>query len=125
MNSGIEELRQRVEKLLGEKPVAPMDVSQLNRVEEETRQLQERRERVAGGELLGAAFRLVGELVARQDRSVPDPVIVNRLRDGLNEHVERDETGRPQLRLTLPDDQSLGQFATLLAQLLIPTSSKT
>jgi hypothetical protein len=33
--------------------------------------------------------------------------------------VDRDEQGRPQLRLTLPDDQSLQSLAKTLAQLLV------
>ncbi|REJ73647.1 MAG: helicase [Planctomycetota bacterium] len=122
MQSGIEELRRRVERLLGNKPEAPVDCSMQSRVEEETRDLAERRERVgaAGGQLVGAALQLVGELIGEQNRPAPDPVLVNRLRDGLQESVERDEAGRPQLRFTLPDDESLSQFATTLARLLVP-----
>jgi len=122
MQSGIEELRRRVERLLGKTPDAPVDCSLQARVEEETRQLEERRDRVAaaGGQLVGAALQLVSELIANQDRPAPDPILVNRLRDGLNGSVERDEAGRPQLKLTLPDDESLAKFAATLAQLLVP-----
>lgn len=125
MESGIEELRRRVERLLGKAPDAPVDCSQQSRVNQETRQLRERRERVAaaGGELVGAALRLVGELIAEQNRPAPDPALVSRLRDGLSDSVERDEAGRPQLRLTLPDDESLSRFATTLAQLLVPNKT--
>jgi len=122
MNSGIEELRRRVERLLGKTPEAPLDCSLQSRVEEERRQLEERRERVAsaGGQLVGAALQLVGELMTEQNRPAPDPVLVNRLRDGLNDSIERDEQGRPQLRFTLPDDDALSRFAATLAQLLLP-----
>jgi superfamily II DNA or RNA helicase len=120
MESGIEELRRRVEKLLGKTPDAPLDCSLQSRVEQETQQLDERRERVAAasGQLIGAALNLVGELMADQNRAAPDPVLVDRLREGLSNSVERDQAGRPQLRLTLPDDDSLARFATTLAQLL-------
>jgi len=122
MESGIEELRRRVERLLGKTPDAPVDCSLQSRVEEEARQLEDRRERVAaaGGQLVGAALQLVSELIAEQNRPAPDPLLVNRLRDGLNGSVERDEAGRPRLRLTLPDDESLSRFAATLAQLLVP-----
>ncbi|MEX0702081.1 MAG: DEAD/DEAH box helicase [Planctomycetales bacterium] len=119
--SGMEELRRRVEQLVGAKPAAPLDVSRLDKVESETRAIAERRDRVAaaGGQLLGAAFQLVGELVASQDRPAADPETVNRLRSGLTESIERDATGRPQLRVTLPDDGALEQFAEALAKLLV------
>jgi len=122
MQSGIEELRRRVERLLGKIPDAPMDCSLQSRIEEESQQLEERRERVAaaGGQLVGAALQLVSELIAEQKRPAPDPMMVNRLREGLNDSIERDEAGRPQLRLTLPDDESLSRFALTLAQLLVP-----
>jgi SNF2 family DNA or RNA helicase len=122
MESGLEELRRRVERLLGKAPEAPVDCSLQSRVEEESHQLKERRERVAaaGGQLVGAALQLVSELIAEQSRPAPDPTLVNRLRDGLSDSVERDGSGRPQLRLTLPDDEALSRFATTLAQLLVP-----
>ncbi len=125
MESGIEELRRRVERLLGKTPDAPVDCSQQSRIEEETRQLIERRERVAaaGGQLLGAALQMVCELIADQDRPAPDPALVNRLHQGLSNSIERDEAGRPQLRLTLPDDDALSRFAATLAQLLVPHQS--
>lgn len=122
MRSGIEELRRRVERLLGKQPAAPVDQSGLEHAETEARQVAERRERVAaaGGQLVGAAMQLVGELIAERNRPAPDPALVNRLHSGLAETVERDEMGRPQLRLTLPDDEALGQFAETLARLLVP-----
>jgi len=124
MESGIEELRRRVERLLGQQPEAPVDVSLQTRVEQETQVIEERRNRVAaaGGQLIGAALQLVGELMAEQSRPAPDPLLVNRLRDGLSDSIERDADGRPQLRLTLPNDEALSQFATTLAQLLIPAA---
>jgi hypothetical protein len=45
--------------------------------------------------------------------------MVDRPREGLNESPDRDEAGRPQLKITLPDDAALGQFAETLARLLI------
>ncbi|MCA8995390.1 MAG: DEAD/DEAH box helicase [Planctomycetaceae bacterium] len=121
MVSGIEELRRRLEKMFGPTEDAPTDMSLQDRVEEETRVIAEKREKVAaaGGQLIGAAFEMVAGLISTQGSPAPDPEMVNRLRQGLNDSVERDESGRPQLRITLPDDNSLQQFAQTLAQLLI------
>ena len=65
--TGVDELRRRLEVLLGAHPEAPVDMSQKEEVVAETQQLAQRRERVAaaGGEMLGAVFNFLGELVAK------------------------------------------------------------
>jgi superfamily II DNA or RNA helicase len=122
LKSGIEELRRRLERLLGEQKEAPIDRSCEAQVAAEAARLVERREKVAaaGGQLVGAALQLVGELIADQGRPTPDPQTVDRLRAGLADSIERDEAGRPQLRITLNDDAALSQFAETLARLLVP-----
>ena len=88
-------------------------------MEAETRDLPERREKVAsaGGELLGAALNLVGELI--DTGTSPDPATIDQVRTGLDNCVARDDTGRPQLRITLPNDEALNTLATSLARLLV------
>jgi superfamily II DNA/RNA helicase len=121
LESGMEELRRRLERLIGNQPAAPTDCSQLANVEAETKDIAVRRERVAaaGGQLIGAALAMIGELVSTPERSDPDPVIVGRIQTGLSDCLERDADGRPQLRITLPDDGSLQQLAQTLARLLV------
>jgi hypothetical protein len=117
----MEELRRRLERLLGKKPAAPIDQSQQRAVAAEMEQIAAaRRDKVAaaGGELLGAAIKLLGELVDT-DSGPPSPQAVEQLRDGLIHCTDRDPAGRPQLRLTLPDDQALDTLATALAKLLV------
>jgi superfamily II DNA/RNA helicase len=123
LRSGITELKQRLQRLLGEQPAAPIDASQQRAVEAETRDIAARRDKVAaaGGELLGAALNLVSELV--QDGSPPDSGTVDLIRSGLDGCVERAADGRPQLRFTLPDDDSLNGLATTLAKLLVANQS--
>ena len=119
LRSGVEELRRRLEQLIGEKPSTPVDVSQQRAVEEQNQQIAARRDKVAaaGGELLGAAMKLVGELV---DNGVtPDSNIVDQVRAGLSDCAERDESGQLQVRFTLPSDDSLNDLATTLAKLLV------
>jgi len=117
--SFLDELKRRLEQLLGQKPVAPIDVSQQQEVESQARQIAERRDKVAaaGGELLGAAMKLVGELI--DNGSAPDPQTVTQVRAGLDDCIERDSDGRLQVRFTLPDDEALKGLATTLAKLLV------
>lgn len=121
LNSGIDELRRRLEKLLGKQPDAPIDVSAQQATEAELQRLNRQREQVAaaGGQLVDAALQLVGALVAGQQRPAPDDALVRKLRDGLAETAQRDAAGRPQLQITLPDDGALTRFAESLAQLLV------
>jgi superfamily II DNA/RNA helicase len=119
LHSGMEELKRRLERLLGNQPITPIDESQQRQVEAETREIAARREKVAAasGELLGAALNLVGQLIDNGDE--PDPAVVEKVRTSLTDCVERDETGRPQLRLTLPNDDALHGLASTLAKLLV------
>ena len=122
--SNVEEMRRRLEVLLGAPSHAPTDESSLARVEEDVDRLsKQRRERVAaaGGELLGAVFGFLGELTAADDStSRPDPEFVNSLKDSLGQCVSEDEAGRPQLNLTLPDRSALDRLAETMARLLVP-----
>jgi superfamily II DNA/RNA helicase len=119
LRSGMDELKRRLEQLLGTKPPAPIDQSQQRAVELETYQIAARRDKVAaaGGELLGAAMKLVGELI--DSGSDPNPAMVNQMRAGLEQCVEHDADGRPQVRFTLPGDDALNDLAKALAKLLV------
>ena len=94
LRSGMDELKRRLEQLLGQKPAAPVDMSRQQAVESEAREIAARRDKVAaaGGELLGAAMKLVGELI--DSGSTPDPQTVTQVRSGLGDCVERDADGR-------------------------------
>ena len=70
----MEELKRRLEVLLGAKPEAPVDETQKADQEREA-ELLARRDRVAaaGGELLGAAFQLPGRTDGRRPPRPPPP----------------------------------------------------
>ncbi|MCA9127030.1 MAG: DEAD/DEAH box helicase [Planctomycetales bacterium] len=125
MQSGIADLKQRLERILPPKLVAPVDESQRRSVEQETAAIQQRREKVsaAGGQLLGAALQLVGELIAGQNPAPPPAESVDQLAGSLFECVERDSAGRPKLTISLPDDTALRNLAETLAHLLVPQKS--
>jgi hypothetical protein len=86
------------------------------------------RERVAaaGGELLGAAFKFLGELVTQQMPTVaPPPQLTADMRQGLEACVDNGADGRPRLSFTLPDRAALDQLAATLAQLLVAGQGTT
>lgn len=124
LRSGMEELKRRLENLIGNKPAKPVDVSQQRAVEAESQQIAARRDRVAAasGELLGAAMKLVSELV--NNKAAPDPQVVTAVRAGLDQCAQRDAEGRLQVRFTLPDDEALSNVATTLAKLLVTESAE-
>jgi hypothetical protein len=118
--NGMEELKGRLEVLLGARPEAPLDESVQRDAEQATRQAQEHRQRVAvaGGDLLGAAFRFLGELAGPAKTAAAPPALVNQFRAGLNACVETGADGKPKLSVTLPDASALEGLAQTLAKLL-------
>ncbi len=119
--SGMEELKRRLEKLLGPRPIAPLDQASRRRATEELEPRRVQRERVAaaGGQLLGALFTFVGELVGGDGAEPPEPMVAS-VRKGLEDCLQEDENGRPQLVFSLPDRQQVDQLARTLASLLLP-----
>jgi superfamily II DNA/RNA helicase len=115
--SGLQELKSRLEVLLGARPEAPRDESVARQAETEA---AVHRERVAtaGGELLGAAFKFLGELVSQQPAAPPSSELVAKLRDGLAACVEEDPAGKQRLTVMLPNRSALDNLAQTLAQLL-------
>jgi SNF2 family DNA or RNA helicase len=119
--SGMQELKSRLEVLLGAAPEASVDETVRQRMEDETRKLAEhQRERVAaaGGELLGAAFKLLGELVNPNATATPPEALVSTVRAGLNACVDNGGDGAPRLTISLPDRGALEGLAQSLAKLL-------
>jgi superfamily II DNA/RNA helicase len=141
--TGVDELRRRLEVLLGAQPEAPVDVTMKDDVKAQageqagasqaggqaseqsggtqTVQTAQRRERVAaaGGEMLGAVFNFLGELVAKDGAQPPAEGLVTKVRASLGECVEEDSSGRPRLTVTLPDRSALDSLAQTLARLLL------
>jgi superfamily II DNA/RNA helicase len=121
MQSGMEDLKRRLEIIMNPLPKVAVDESQKRRVEAEAEMLAvtRRRESVsaASGQLLTAALSLAGELVGREGTAPPEDQ-VNTLTERLSECIERDADGRPQLTIRLADDAALRSLATTLAKLL-------
>jgi len=124
LHSGMEELKRRLEVLLGKRPMAPIDESEKQRVRSTAGRLGEERVRVAeaGGRMLAAAFEFLGELLPAgeiAESAGANGQVVEELRSRLTRCIEEDENGRLQLTVTLPTRESLDKLAKSLAQLLL------
>ena len=117
--SGMEELKRRLEVLLGAKPEAPLDVSEQARQEDRARQLV-KRERIAaaGGQLVSAAFSFLGEMMPGDGESDESQRLTALIRSRLDECVEQDDEGQLHLKVTLPDPSALDSLAGSLGRLL-------
>lgn len=117
--SGTEELKRRMEVLLGAPAPAAPDVSAETKARAEITALAERRQKVSesGGQLLTAAFSFLGELLP-QASTPPNPAAAAALRQSLADCIEPGEDGRPRLTVTLPNAEALDALAATLAKLL-------
>jgi superfamily II DNA/RNA helicase len=125
--SGMQELKSRLEVLLGAAPEEPVDESARQQTDDTTRALSvPHRDRVAaaGGELLGAAFKLLGELVSPSTTAAPSEELLGTIRAGLNACVESGD-GPPRLTISLPDRGALEGLAQSLARLLAAGAAPT
>jgi superfamily II DNA/RNA helicase len=120
MASGMEELRRRLEVLLGARPDAAVDESEKARAEEEVARA-DRRERIAaaGGELLSAAFTFLGEMIPPREETDESKRMAESLRASLSECMEKDEEGRMKLTVALPSADVLDDLAAALSRLLL------
>ena len=120
MQTGIADLKKRLEKILTPALPAPLDQSNQRRMEAETLAIQARREGVAAatGQLVGAALSLAGQLLQKDSTQEPSQDSVDLMTKQLSSMIETDPEGRPQIRISLPDQNALRDIATALARLL-------
>jgi superfamily II DNA/RNA helicase len=119
LESGMDELKRRLEVLLGANAHAAVDESEKRRQEEEAERL-ERQSRVAqaGGQLLSAAFTFLGEMIPKREETQATSLMAKQFKDRLEECLDRDDQGRPRLTVTLPDETALDNLARSLGALL-------
>ena len=120
LQGGMEELKRRLEVLLGEKPPAPTNVAQREQVEAEAQALTERRERLAaaGGQLLSAAFAFMGELLPKVPETPESARAASEIERSLAQCIEKDDKGALRLTVALPSADALQSLARSLASLL-------
>ena len=121
LQSGIEELKRRLEVLLGAVPEAPLDES-MKAVEEQraAAAIAERKERMAaaGGQLLSSAFAFLKELIPADAGNEASRQVAATLKQQFENCLDRDANGKLKLTVTLPDASSLDHLAQSLANLL-------
>lgn len=122
---GIDELKRRLEILLGEKPEAAIDESQREKVERETEH-RRRKENiaVAGGQLLSAAFTMIGELMGSTSQTEGGRETAQTFKNVLSDCMEKNEDGSMNLTIRLPDDSALDNLANVLAGIAMRASEK-
>ena len=120
LSTGVEDLKRRLEVLIGREPEAAVDES-LRRRHVGGAPSSERGERVslAGGRLLDSALSFLSELLPETAVSAGGSDHVrSEIEGGLAECSARDEQGRPTLTLTLPDDEAVARLAATLTRLM-------
>ena len=119
LSSGIEELKNRLEILLGAKPDAPPDESMKEQVEKEAEQLARRQKMAkAGGQLLGAAFAFIGEMFPEKEETEKTIEMTKTFKERLSECLEKGESGELKMTITLPDETVLDTLAESLAKMV-------
>jgi superfamily II DNA/RNA helicase len=120
MTTGMEELKRRLEILLGEKPDAAEDESMKDRVEKEA-QVLAKKEKVAaaGGKLVGAAFAFIGEMFSESDDDGEEIAeLAGAFKTKLNDCMEKAEDGSLKMTVSIPDEAFLDNMARSLAQMV-------
>lgn len=119
LQSGMEELKRRLEVLLGAKPDAPIDQSLKERegaLAEE--KVQQEKIAVAGGQLLCSAFTFLGALIPGQVETEESRRMTDLFQRQLNQCLEKDSQGQLKLTVTLPDPSAVAALASSLARLV-------
>ena len=119
MSTGMEELKRRMEVLLGARPEAAEDESMKVEVEKTAAALV-RKEKVAaaGGQLVGAAFAFIGEMLADQADGDGLEKLAGTIKAKLGDCMEKTADGRLNMTITLPDEAFLDTMAHSLASMV-------
>jgi superfamily II DNA/RNA helicase len=120
LESGLTELKRRLEVLLGAKPEAAINENeQLRQTEEAERLARQERVSNAGGQLLASAVDFLSQLMPDRPETEASRQVAESLKQGLAECVERDEQGRTKLSFSLPDASVLERLAESLSKFLV------
>ncbi len=119
MAAGMEELKRRLEILLGEKPAAAEDESMKERVENEAQALARKKKiAAAGGQLVGAAFAFIGEMLSGKDQSGEVAQLTGAFKSKLGDCMEKEEDGSLRMTISIPDEAFLDNMAQSLARMV-------
>ncbi|MEZ6063955.1 MAG: DEAD/DEAH box helicase [Planctomycetaceae bacterium] len=119
LQSGIEQLRSRLEVLLGAVAEADSDESLKREREQEAARLARRKQMAdAGGQMLTAAFGFLSQMLPDSEAAPVSEEAARQIREQLVECADVDEDGNRSLKINLPDNEALTQLAEALAKML-------
>lgn len=118
IEGGIEEMKRRLELLLGAQPDAPPDASMMAQAEKEAVELA-RKKRVAesGGQLISAAFSFIGELFSGKAETEKEAQLAGVFKNQFSQCLEKADDGSLRFSITLPGQEALDNIARTLARL--------
>jgi hypothetical protein len=124
--SGIEELKRRLETLLGAKPDkpvqqdAPFNAGDVHALQKS----QQQKLAKAGGQLFNAAFEFMNQIIPTSELSPAQAkaseLMAEQFMQRLNQCMEKTASGELQLTISLPNSDALQLMATSMAKLLAP-----
>lgn len=119
MTSGIEELKNRLEILLGVKPDAAVDESMKTQAQQQAAEIENRQRMAkAGGQLLGAAFAFIGEMFPEREETESMTRVAEAFKKRLTECLEEGPDGELRMVVTLPGKDVIDNFARFLARIV-------
>lgn len=118
LSSGIDELKRRLEILIGKKPDAATDESLKKDVENEAVILTRKKKIAsAGGQMISAAFAFIGELFPEEEESEQTSRMAQVFKEKLSEGLEKGDDGKLNLTISFPDASALDGLAKSLARM--------
>ncbi len=119
LQSGMDQLKSRLEILLGAIPEAGTDESLKHEKEQEAARLARRKQMAdAGGQMLTAAFSFLSQMLPDSPSTEASEETTRQIRDQLVDCAEVDDDGNRSLKINLPDKEALTQLAEALAKML-------
>ncbi|MCD6585586.1 MAG: DEAD/DEAH box helicase [Desulfobacteraceae bacterium] len=119
LHTGMEDLKRRLEILLGQKPEAPEDESMKAQVEKEAAIIAKKKKiATAGGQLMGAAFAFIGEMFSNEEESEKTDALAGAFKTKLLDCLERDDDGELKMTIAIPDEGMLDNMAQSLAKMV-------
>jgi SNF2 family DNA or RNA helicase len=119
LHTGMEDLKRRLEILLGQKPDAPEDESMRAQVESEAAVIARKKKIAkAGGQLMGAAFAFINEMFSGEDESEKTAELAGAFKVKLLDCLEKGDDGELKMTIAIPDESMLDNMAQSLARMV-------
>ena len=119
LKGGLDELKKKLEILIGTKPEAAVDESQQEKIRKEA-ELLTRKKKIsnAGGQLLGAAFSFISSMLPEQEETANIKQKTELFKKHLYDCLDKDEDGNLKMTINLPNKEVLDNLAKSLAQIM-------